>query len=80
MAIELKAMAVSAFIDETSFSKEVDLTNNQLAAICTEIANLEAQLAVLHRKKTSIETNLKDVDALNSIMGRMKMRETEGIK
>ena len=76
----LKAVKVSAFLDESSLQTEVSETQTQLATICTQITNLETQVADLKRQKAAIEANIKDAGSLQEIVSRLKLRETEGIK
>jgi len=78
--MDLKAVKVSAFLNESSLQTEVSETQTQLATICTQITNLETQIADLKRQKAAIEANIKDTESLQEIINRLKLRETEGIK
>jgi len=76
----LKPVQVSVFLDESGLQTEVNETQFQLITLDGQIATLEAQIADLKRQKEAIEANIKDIESLQEIVGRLKLRETEGIK
>lgn len=76
----LQSVKVSSFINEANLQSEIDKSSSQLANIESQISSLESQIAGLRKQRAAIESNMKDIDILQDVMGRLKLRETEGIR
>lgn len=78
--VNAKVVKVSSIVNEASLTTELNISKSSLAAIEAEMDSLDEQLDDLARQKEAIKANISDAESLKTLVARLKLRETEGIK